>query len=764
MKQIRLLLPLFPAVALLLSVLIFLTSYLGNPSREPLWSCDVSDAGVEAVDAVNIPELTAESGIYSVAIRYRTDAYGMLQIFPGHDLPVWSVQTNNTLLPPYADHISSLIYIAGTGVTFSGLVGSVEAEGNLQILSVDILRRRGLSAAYTALRFFGVLMFLWVIVVFVRRARSTSPQKRRCLIGLVGIVLLGSLGFLMSHIPGGQDADFHIARIAGIADGIAGGEFPVRLYSFFLNDQGYPLGVLYGDAFLYPAAILHLLGCPLWKCYTFYVLLINALTAVLAWYAFSEISGDPDAGLFGSALYSLSMWRLTDLYIRAAAGEYTAMAFLPLIALGFFLLLSGGSRGEDGERAARKKAFLCLVIGYTGLLQTHLLSSIMVSVFAFLFCAVFIRNLLQGRRWCTLFTAAAATVILNLGFLVPFADYYLSHDLMVEHQNSMIQAEGAWPAQIFSVRGDMTAGAVPLTESFAMSGEMPLGLGLPLLLVLFAVFSLLLSDTGRELRKKLLSLGLFSLLALWMSTCYFPYDRLVLSVPPLSRLLNRVQYPWRYLTIATILLSLCAVLIAAKLRKDSSARRSSAFIVSLAILCVWSAVSFISERNATNSYIIRPMNVDQISAPLIDNDSMYRFQGSDVDRLRDQITRVSDDSVTLRDVQRKRTKFSLSVINSAGKEGWVELPLQNYRGYHAKGADGALPVTTGDDFRVRVTLPAGFDGTVTVGFSEPVLWRAAEFCSLTGWILLLIMVLRNRSQKTGTENPRPSDNPPDPAA
>ena len=87
------------------------------------------------------------------------------------------------------------------------------------------------------------------------------------------------------------------------------------------------------------------------------------------------MAGDLNVGFVGSVIYTLSIWRLNDVYIRAAAGEYAAMAFLPLIVLGFFQLFS------DEEEKRKRRTFIYLVLGYFGVIQTHMLTSITVTVF-----------------------------------------------------------------------------------------------------------------------------------------------------------------------------------------------------------------------------------------------------------------------------------------------------------------------------------------------------------------------------------------------
>ena len=73
-----------------------------------------------------------------------------------------------------------------------------------------------------------------------------------------------------------------------------------------------------------------------------------------------------------------------------------------------------------------------------------------------------------------------------------------------------------------------------------------------------------------------------------------------------------------------------------------------------------------------------------------------------------------------------------SRVTGGPEESFVDYPLMAYTGYRAfSDADGSrLSVSSSKDARVRVQIPADYDGTITVSWHEPVLWRIAELVSL----------------------------------
>ena len=207
--------------------------------------------------------------------------------------------------------------------------------------------------------------------------------------GLYVSIPLKEKGIYFSH-----DFMFHLNRIYGLAGGLST-QFPVRLQPFWMNDYGYPVSICYGDILLYIPALFYLAGVPLRAVYKGYMFFVNVFTAGIADYCFSRISGDKKTGKICSFLYTASLWRLADLYNRSALGEYSAIAFGPFLALGFWYLFR--------DQPDHRKGYFCLLAGYTGLIQTHLVSCVMAGIFTLLICIaelpkVFDKKVLERKK------------------------------------------------------------------------------------------------------------------------------------------------------------------------------------------------------------------------------------------------------------------------------------------------------------------------------------------------------------------------------
>mgnify|MGYP006935722287 FL=1 len=126
-----------------------------------------------------------------------------------------------------------------------------------------------------------------------------------------------------------------------------------------------------------------------------------------------------------------------------------------------------------------------LVIGYTGILESHLLSFEMVILFSALYCLVNGRNF--WRRLKMLFQTALFTIGVNLFFLVPMLDYMLTQDMQVLNGSTVdMQDYGLFFPQLsqmftFATNGSQLGILGP--TSYGIGNEVLMGMGLPLAII-----------------------------------------------------------------------------------------------------------------------------------------------------------------------------------------------------------------------------------------------------------------------------------------
>ena len=379
-----------------------------------------------------------------------------------------------------------------------------------------------------------------------------NKRLRRCAVAcaLLAAALLACGPFLSGGVWHGSDLGYHLRRVENIAMGLADGRFPVRIQSDWLLGNGYAVGVFYGDILLYFPAALRLLGVPVTAAYDLYLFAVTLFTAAAAYYAVRRLAWPRMSALAAAVLYTLSAYRLCDVTDRAALGEYTALAFLPLAAAGLWRTLCPDS--------SRLPGWLLLVLGLSGVLQSHLLSFELTVLCLALAALVLARRTFARAALVRLAGAAGVFCALNAGFLVPLLDYYFTGKFQINQPGGVepIQQNGAALGQLLGVGYALDAGQQQdLVKGMALTPGPALLLG-ALCAAGLAVRALLRRRPAGA--AACLGLGAAGALGLALSSNLFPWDALYALGGAAERLIGSLQFPWRFLGPACLLLALAA--------------------------------------------------------------------------------------------------------------------------------------------------------------------------------------------------------------
>ena len=95
--------------------------------------------------------------------------------------------------------------------------------------------------------------------------------------------------------------------------------------------------------------------------------------------------------------YAAAAYHMVNIYIRAAVGEYTAMAFYPMAAAALYGIYTDGS---EEKRPNIKNAAL-LALSMTGIILSHTLSAEMAVIVMIITCLVMLKKTLRFRTITT---------------------------------------------------------------------------------------------------------------------------------------------------------------------------------------------------------------------------------------------------------------------------------------------------------------------------------------------------------------------------
>ena len=279
-------------------------------------------------------------------------------------------------------------------------------------------------------------------------------------------VLLSCSMSLKSTFNYGHDGAYHLARLQNLADGLKSGQFPVRMGGFSFNGYGAITSVFYPDVFLYPFALMLLGGAS--AAYVGNVLLaaLNIGAAAGMYAAAKRLFQNRWAATCASMLYTLSAYRVMDVYTRVAVGEAMAMVFFPLFIVGLYEVLFGDA-----------KCWRMLALSACGIFLSHMLSTMLCAVLAAGAALLCLRRVIGQKRFVPLAKAAGLCLLLGLFQLAPFCMYSMQGIGAGTLVNDLT-VNAVEPGQILMMGAGSASGSSANQKVLAFSVE----IGLPLLM------------------------------------------------------------------------------------------------------------------------------------------------------------------------------------------------------------------------------------------------------------------------------------------
>lgn len=650
------------------------------------------------------------------------------------------------LLPESADIINMNVTLPATGGesgSASGVVWLEQGDEGVRLvfgadhgdwtLNRVTVHRQGWYDVTCALGWLLVFVLADLLLLAVLPGTGLLPsgRDRTVLAVLAGLVLLCSLPVLTDAVSYGFDLSFHMTRLAGVAQGLAEGQFPVRIYPNFLNGYGYASPLFYGDLLLYFPALLMLAGMPLFRAYNLLLVGVNILTVAIAWWSFSRMLRSKAAALTATALYAAAYYRLFNMYYRPALGETCAQTFLPLIFYGFWALYA-----DDVEESRRRRAWLPLALGFSGVILTHTITTelaAIMAVFTVLCCA---KRAFRPRRLGTLLQGAGLTVLLCAWFVLPMLQE-LGGDYRFRADSNAIDP------------GDYAISLANLLQPWNATVD-HIRLGAPLLLAAAGLLAVLVWKKDLPARGRQLGLAglLLGTAATWLVS-FTGWETVAGWMgESIGRMFLNFQFPFRFLVFAVLGLAAAGgalVYLLGSLAGQRSARICAAGLVAVAVIFAGMDLTPYIDAQFGRS---RHGTTEGLSDTTTSSAMEYLPAAFALEQAENTDLSPSDTlSCTL--VEKGSLRYTLRLVNeSADANANLELPLVYYPGYQVLANDGGdAVVTEGETGQVAVVLAPGYDGTLTVGFAEPLSWRAAEAVSLLTVIGLVVWFVRDRKRK-----------------
>lgn len=702
-------------LAVLAIALVFSTGLLG---RQMTWT-----------------DMPYQSMRFDGGLSREADAYGVMNDGPGLNLPAgtyrvkWMIEGDgdNRLLITAKNGVMAepeqILLPAGQAqgeAVFSlpaaaqGVELRVSYENGTFIRVNDV---RLYSPMYRDHAFTFAFLMLTVWLAYVLHIRGVLTPARRGKLILIGMaVLIASGPAFKDTICIGHDTTFHLVRLCNLADGLAHGQLPVRLGGFSYNGYGAITSVFYPDIFLYPAALLMNLGASMQYAVNTFFVAVNIASAASMYVAAKRIFKEEWAATLASILYTLSIYRISDVFTRYAFGEMTAMVFLPLFMLGLYEVVLGD-----------KCRWRLLGVSAACIYLSHMLSTLICALTALGVGVLFIVKIVRERRLAAIIKAAALAIALCAFQLVPFIQYSLQGIGAAALAKNPAYSAIA-PAQLFL----LGAGELSLDPKEPTLSTFALEIGLPLIVA--AGLTLYIAATAEKKEERdgfaLLLIAAGSLFAL-MATTLFPWSYVRVITRGLS---DYLQFPWRFLMMTAVCFALAGGWGLAKFARGHGEQMAAAALC-VAALC---ALPTLTDEVRNSDYIAFG---ETVSPDL--KYTEYTIPESRTEPTKDQLL-LLEGGVQATAYEKDSTTVSMQV--SAQADGAVTLPLFGYDGYKAELDGEEIAWQLGENNRLSVPLAAGQHGELRVWFAGKGIWRAAEVVSLAAAIQMMFFGKRRKNR------------------
>ncbi|MDR0825448.1 MAG: hypothetical protein LBN74_10170, partial [Prevotella sp.] len=473
----------------------------------------------------------------------------------------------------------------------------------------------------------------------------------------------------------GQDFFFHYRRLQALMDGLTDSPYLIYLDYDAIDGYGYFTKAFYPDFILIPFALIGNLTSAAFA-YQFMIFTMTVLCGVFTYVTVNTVYKNTYAAAIGALLFTFAVYRLLDIYHRAAIGEALSFTFVPLVFLGLYQVIKGNY-----------KKWYILTIGFSLMIFTHLISSVLMAVTMMVFVLIYYKSFVkEPKRIGYLVLAGLAAIIITGYYIFPMMEQMLSDTFYYESRNLMSKAQDSTLGLHWIIWGMFTGIIIP--EQALIPG---VGLSLT------CAIALRLFVYEKSPRLKSIDRGVI------IGLCYivaclpiFPW-----SVFPFS-LLNFIQLPWRLLEFSCFFFAIAGGYYLSQLLRTNKRLFVGGIVVVAAIALVFAndakmyqkyrcGRAITQEAAIGNDYHLGGMEYVPERVPSIE----YIHQRGDS-------VKALNAAVSIDDFKKAGgvTSFDLRINNPDS----LELPLIYYKGYTASLNGKELPVSESENGLVQVAV------------------------------------------------------------
>jgi uncharacterized membrane protein len=358
--------------------------------------------------------------------------------------------------------------------------------------------------------------------------------------------ILPLYNLLTPGLPVAHDTLEHTARIANFYKSLTEGNLIPRWAGNLNWGYGHPILMFLYPLPSYVASLFHLLGFSYINSLKILFAISFSLSGIFMYFWLRKFL-DVYAAIVGSIIYLFTPYRFIDLYVRGAVGEHVAFVFLPLV---LFSLLNLAELKNKTKNSKYFFNFVFISFSFSFLILSHNAISLLFIPF------VLIYNFYLYLENKSLKKLVIGYLSLAYGFLLSFFFWFPA---FIEGKYTLrdIVTQNAYADRFVEFK-DLIIGK----WNYGISGEFTTELGyVQIILIIFGIIILFNIRKTKNYKKYLL---LFTLI--YFSVSVFLMLTESNTIWEKVTTLQKLQFPWRFLSITTFCSALIGAIVIDKLK------------------------------------------------------------------------------------------------------------------------------------------------------------------------------------------------------
>lgn len=550
------------------------------------------------------------------------------------------------------------------------------------------------------------------VVIFLEEKMTKKHIFEISIVVAIALLSIPYVKLFNDGIYWGIDTIAQNMRVEGLKDALLEGQFPVVIAPSMCNGYGSIAPIMYPSLFLYPLAILRILGISPVLVYKIAHVVINIFMCSTCYVCVKKITRSAKASSLTLLFFAFSRYHLkligdTDW----TYGMGIAIIFMFVVIIGVYEITLGN-----------EKSWPYLTFGMWGVMNSHIMSTLFAAFLVIVFSLAFIDRLIKEKRIQYLIKAALCAVPICLYRMYTFVDAYANNDLNTGVLNLGIYDETT--RSIYSFFTDDST--IVVIAMIAVS----------------VILIMLVKQVSNDYKRLLIASICFLFGCMLIMSKYLPWNS-ILGNKIGDFIFGYIQYSDRVLQVA-IPVTVVVFGIILKICLDRGLKSQICVSILCVILFAISVVSYTGEikviKSLRNSFDGK-ITGDVLSFPGMDD---YVLDGENAESYSGRTPYISSDDVMINYDTYTKNGVDISCLVVCLEDGnYIDFPIFGYKGYVCTDENGNnYKVGVGEHHRLRVYV----DGDTSpqalhIRYKVPFIY---SFLQILSYVSIFILITFNR--------------------